>query len=581
TYVGSSIPKVSIYDNTLETGTNHKIELVTVNSKGYLKKNKKLKVKIYKVGWSWWYDGYEDLASFTSRSSTIFIKEVKLNNKNGKTSFNFKVKNDDYGKYLVLVTDEKGGHQTGKLIHFDWPYWSRANRSENEHATMLSFATNKKKYLKGENIRISFPSPSDGRALVSVESGEKVLDKFWVKTTKGETSFEFKATAAMAPNVFLHVTMIQPHNATKNDLPIRMYGVMPIEVDDPFTHLSPVITMKDKIRPESKASIKVSEKNGRKMTYTLAIVDEGLLDLTHFSTPQPWRTFYSKEALGVKTWDMYDNVIGAFSGRLDHLLSVGGDGYDDEQGGQKANRFKPMVKFLGSFVLPAGGSKNHRVDIPNYVGSVRVMVVARDNESYGNAHKNVAVKKPLMVLATMPRVLGTGEEFMLPVNVFAMEKHVKNVTIRIEANDIFEISGPKSKNIQFTQIGDEIIKFKLKTKQRMGIGTVKIIATSGKEVSRHEIEIDIRPSNPIIYETEEIQLEPGKSVNTSVLFDGIKGSQSATIEATTLPALSLGKRLGYLIDYPHGCVEQTTSAVFPQLYLSTLVSLKPSDKKEV
>ncbi|MFT6246372.1 MAG: hypothetical protein ACJAXI_003150 [Crocinitomicaceae bacterium] len=581
TYVGISIPKVSIYDNTLETGTSHKIELVTVNSKGNLKKNNKLKVKIYKVGWNWWYDGYEDLASFTSRSSTIFIKEVKLDNKNGKTSFDFKVQNDDYGKYLVLVTDEKGRHQTGKLIHLDWPYWSRANRSDSEHATMLSFATNKKKYVEGEDIRISFPSPSDGRALVSVESGEKVVQKFWVETTKGETSFEFKATAEMAPNVFLHVTMIQPHNATKNDSPIRMYGVMPIEVDDPFTHLHPVITMKDKIRPESKANIKVTESNGRKMTYTLAIVDEGLLDLTHFSTPRPWNTFYAKEALGVQTWDMYDNVIGSFSGKLDHLLSVGGDGSYDEQGGQKANRFKPMVKFLGPFVLPAGASKNHQVDIPNYVGSVRVMVVARDNESYGHVAKAVAVKKPLMVLATMPRVLGTGEEFTLPVNVFAMEKHVKNVTVRIEANDIFAVSEPKSKNIQFSQIGDEVINFKLKTKQRMGIGKVKVIATSGNEDSTHEIEIDIRPSNPTIYETEEIQLEAGKSISASVLFDGIEGSQSATIEATTLPALSLGKRLGYLIDYPHGCVEQTTSAVFPQLYLSTLVSLNASEKKDV
>jgi len=581
TYVGISVPKTSVYDNTLETGTKHQFKVVTVNPDGRLKKNKKLRVKIYKVAWNWWYDGYEDLASFTSRSSTILVKDFTVKNVNGKSTFDYSVKENEYGKYLVLVTDEKGGHQTGKLIHFDWPYWSRANRSENEHATMLSFATDKKKYTKGENVRISFPSPSAGRALVSIESGEKIIKKFWVKTTKGETSCEFKTTAAMAPNVFLHVTMIQAHNATKNDLPIRMYGVMPIKVDDPNTHLNPVITMKDKIRPEAKANIKVSEKDGRKMTYTLAIVDEGLLDLTHFPTPQPWKTFYAKEALGVQTWDMYDDVIGAFSGRLDHLLSVGGGGFDENGGGPKANRFTPMVKFLGPFVLPAGGSKNHSVDIPNYVGSVRVMVVARDEESYGNTHKDVTVKKPLMVLATMPRVLGPGEEFTLPVDVFAMEKHVKNVSVKIEANGMFEMTEPKSKSIQFTEEGDEIINFKLKTKQRMGVGKVKIIATSGNERATQEIEIDIRPSNPYIYETEEIQLEPGKSVSAKVLFDGIKGSQSASIEASTLPALNLEKRMGYLIDYPHGCVEQTTSAVFPQLFLPTLTSLTSSEKREV
>lgn len=581
TYVGISIPKTSVYDNTLETDQNHKFEFVTVDPSGKLNTNKRLRVKVYKVGWDWWYDGYEDLASFTSRSSTILIKDTLVRNILGKTTFNYSVEGDQYGKYLVLVTDEKGGHQTGKLMHFDWPYWSRANRSENEHASMLSFATDKTKYTTGEKVRISFPSPSAGRALVSIESGEKVIKKFWVLTTKGETSCEFNTTADMAPNVFLHVTMIQPHNATKNDLPIRMYGVMPIEVDDPYTHLNPSISMADKIRPESKASIKVTEKNGRKMTYTLAIVDEGLLDLTHFSTPQPWNIFYSKEALGVQTWDMYDNVIGAFSGRLDNLLSVGGDGSDGMANGTKANRFKPMVKFLGPFVLPAGGSKTHKVDIPNYVGSVRVMVVARDNESYGNTYKEVAVKKPLMVLATMPRVLGPGEEFTLPVDVFAMEKHVKNVSVRIEVNDMFELSEPTSKNIQFTEVGDEIINFKMTTKQRMGIGKVKIIATSGNETSTQEIEIDIRPSNPYTYKVEEFQLEAGESATASILFDGIIGSQSATIETSTTPALNLQKRLDYLIDYPHGCVEQTTSAVFPQLYLSSLVSLDDNKKKEI
>lgn len=581
TYVGIRIPSTSVYDNTLETGKNHRFELVTVTPSGKLMKNKKLNVKIYRVDWNWWYDGYEDLASFTSRSSTILIKDTVVKNTNGTTNFRFSVSEEQYGKYLILVSDEKGGHQTGKLIHFDCPYWSRANRSENEQATMLTFATDKKKYTTGETVRISFPSPSAGRALVSVESGDKVLKKFWVETIQGETSCEFKATQEMAPNVFLHVTMIQPHNATKNDLPIRMYGVMPIEVDDPYTHLAPVIDMADKIRPESKTSIKVSEQNGRKMTYTLAIVDEGLLDLTHFSTPQPWSTFYSKEALGVQTWDIYNNVIGAFSGRLDNLLSVGGDGSEGTANGTKANRFKPMVTFLGPFVLPAGSSKTHKVDIPNYVGSARVMVVARDKESYGNAYKEVVVKKPLMVLATMPRVLGSGEEFTLPVDVFAMEKHVKNVTIKIEASDIFEISEPKSKNIQFAEVGDEIINFKLKTKERMGVGKVQIIATSGNEISTQEIEIYIRPSNPYAFDVQEFKLEVGKSIDASVVFDGIIGSQNATIEASTMPSLNLQKRLDYLIDYPHGCVEQTTSAVFPQLYLTTLMTIDIDKKKEI
>src|SRR5690606_36915889 len=105
--------------------------------------------------------------------------------------------------------------------------------------------------------------------------------------------------------------------------------------------------------------------------------------------------------------------------------------------GLKANRFEPMVRYLGPFELPAGKSKTHAISIPNYVGSGRVMVVARDQQAYGTAQKTVTVKKPLMILATLPRVLAPEEEFSLPVDVFAMEKHVKNVQVKLSSNDQF------------------------------------------------------------------------------------------------------------------------------------------------
>ncbi len=581
TYVGMRMPSTSIYDNTLETDKRHRFDVVSVNANGKAVSNKSLEVRIYQLDWNWWYDGDEDFATFTARNGAILIKDTTILTKKGRSRFFFHATSADYGKYLITVTDLKGGHQTGEIIHVDWPYWSRANRSDNEAATMLTFATDKEKYTKGEQIKLSFPSPSAGRALVSVETSERVIQKFWVETKKGETTYSFPATAEMSPNVYLHVTLVQPHHATKNDLPIRMYGVLPIEVDDPNTHLHPVIAMRDKIRPESKTSITVREQHGKKMTYTLAIVDDGLLDLTHFQTPEPWNTFYAREALGVKTWDMYNDVIGAYTGSLDHLLSIGGDGSAIVGNGPKANRFKPMVRFLGPFELPAGGSQKHSVDIPNYVGSVRVMVVARDEEAYGRTQKTVVVKKPLMVLATVPRVLGPGENFALPVDVFALEKFVKNVKVRIEVNDMFKLDDKETKSIQFATEGDEVLNFNLVTKERVGVGKIKVIAQSGKEIATQEIEINIRPSNPISFEAKDFTLEPGESIDQTLIMDGVRGTNLGTIEISTAPTINLEQRLGYLINYPHGCVEQTTSAAFPQLYLSTLSTLKDKEKKEV
>ncbi len=581
-YVGLKTPKTSAYDNTLSTDKKHIFDIVNVDVNGKFVSGHKVKVQIFKIDWNWWYDSNEsDLSSFIGRNSTILIKEQVVTTVNGKAQIEFDVKYPDYGSYIVLATDQQSKHQTGEMVRIDWPYWNRTNRSENEFASMLSFSLDKKSYTKGEVIKITFPSPSAGRALISVETSQKVIKKFWIATKEGETSHTFEATADMAPNAFIHVTMIQPHHATKNDLPIRMYGVMPVLVDDPTTHLHPMISMNDEIRPEQTTSITVKEENGRKMTYTLDIVDDGLLDLTAFKTPQPWDVFYAKEALGVQTWDMYNDVIGAYSGKMNNLYTIGGDAASIVGNGPKANRFKPMVVHLGPFTINAGESKTHKVEIPSYMGSVRVMVVARDNDAYGNAQKTVQVKKPVMLLATLPRVLGPQEEFVLPVNVFAMNKSIKNVKLKIEVNEFFELIDSPSKSVQFNEVGDQLVNYKLKVKNKVGIGKIKITGLSGNENASTEIEIDIRPANSLNYEVQEFQLEPGKSISAQLLMDGLEGTNLGTIELSTIPAIHLEKRLGYLINYPHGCLEQTTSAVFPQLFLNELMELSTKEQASV
>jgi hypothetical protein len=112
--------------------------------------------------------------------------------------------------------------------------------------------------------------------------------------------------------------------------------------------------MPDVLKPEQKFTVKVGEKTGKELTYTIAVVDEGLLDLTRFKTPNAWDSFYVREALGVKTWDIYDDVIGAYGGKINQIFSIGGD--QDLGGGKakKANRFKPVVLYYGPFKLEKG-----------------------------------------------------------------------------------------------------------------------------------------------------------------------------------------------------------------------------------
>ena len=170
---------------------------------------------------------------------------------------------------------------------------------------------------------LNVPSSKGGRLLVSLESGSKVIESFWQETTAGQTIVRFKAAPEMAPNIYATVSMLQPHSQTLNDLPIRMYGSIPIFVEDKSTVLKPVLQIPNAIRPEANVSFSVSEQTGKEMTYSIAIVDEGLLDLTRFKTPDPHAAFYAREALGVKSFDLFDYVIGAWGGDLDRILTIG------------------------------------------------------------------------------------------------------------------------------------------------------------------------------------------------------------------------------------------------------------------
>lgn len=585
TYVGLKTPEPNKY-GLLETGKVNKFDVVTVDENGKPKSVKGLTAKVYKVSWRWWWDAsYDNLSSYVSSSSTQVFKTFRLNtDSNGKASFQFKNEENEWGRYLVYVTDENGGHSTGETVMIDYPYWSGKTRNTDaSHATMLTLSTDKKEYEVGQTAQISFPSSEGGRALISVEDGAKVVTTLWTTTSKGETKVSLPITADMAPNVFLNVTLLQPHASTVNDSPIRLYGIIPIEVLDKNTKLEPQISMPDVLKPEESFTVKVSEKSGKPMTYTIAIVDEGLLDLTRFKTPNAWNEFYSRQALGVKTWDIYDDVIGAYGGRINQIFSIGGDEDLSGANAQKANRFKPCVIYLGPFTLGSGDSKSHKIQMPNYIGSVRTMIVAGDvkKEAYGSAEKATPVRKPLMVLASLPRKISPGEKVTLPVTVFAMENKVKNVKLQVKTNNGIRVIGEANQNLSFANPDEKMAYFDLEVGSLTGIGKVEVIATSGNEKSTYEVELDITNPNPVTHDFVDLVLEPNSTQTLDFSTFGIAGSNVVKLEVSSFPSIDFNRRLDYLIQYPHGCLEQTTSAVFPQLYLNDVIDLSDSRKAAI
>ena len=582
-YVGYKLPEGNSWSGALYSDSKNLIPIVTVDEFGELVDRENIKIEIFKVSWNWWWqtNSKYDIARYVTGLNRELIHTGKINTIEGKAIYELDLKKEIWGRCYIRVTDPKSKHSSGQVFYMSYSdYWSTTS-GKSEGAEMLSFNTDKEKYTVGENIKITLPEAKEGRIFISVESGNEVLNTYWFKASKTDNTFSFKTTSSMAPNVYLNITFIQPHKQTENDLPIRMFGVRGIAVEDPNTHLSPIITMKDELRPEEEVTIKISEEKGKKMTYTIAVVDDGLLDLTNFSTPKAWNTFYARQSLGVKTWDMYKYVTGAFTGKMAGLLQIGGDIYAKSTEKKQANRFKPVVKFLGPFTLNPGSTQKHTFKMPNYVGSVRTMVVAGNNAAYGSTQKTTPVKKPLMVLATLPRVLSPSEVVEVPVSIFAMKENIKEVKVSIQVNDELEIIGNPSKLIKFENIGDKIVNFKLKVKDKLGIGTVKIICESGNEKASYDVELAIRMPNPIITKIVSKAITSKDSWDIDYEVFGIKGTNKAILEFSTVPPINLEKRLSYLIQYPHGCIEQTTSSVFPQLYLNDLLELSNEKQSNI
>lgn len=583
-YAGINMPGGQKPWGFLLTDKSYELPIVNVDANGNtLTGTQEVEVELYRVSWRWWWDNTGDgFSNFTQDTYNKLLKKDTVRLTNGVGKWLFSAPGGEWGRYLVLVRDRSSGHTTGKVVYFDDPWWqTRGNAGDPSAAAMLSFTSDKEKYNVNEDITLRIPGSKGGRALISIESGSRIIKTDWIETQEGQTIYTFKAEAGMAPNIYANVSLLQPHAQTENDLPIRMYGVIPILIEDKNTVIKPVINMPGTIRPEQKTAVTVSEISGRAMTYCIAIVDEGLLDLTRFKTPDPHASFYAREALGVKSWDLFDNVIGAWGSGLERILTIGGD--EETSGGAKekrANRFKPVVKYLGPFHLNKGQKQTHSFQLPPYIGSVRAMVVSAAQGAYGSAEKTIAVKKPLMLLGTLPRALSPAETIRLPVTVFAMENDIRNVTVTLQSNAYLETTGSATQQVSFESPGEKMVYFDVKVKEKTGIGKVKLLATSGNEKADYEVELDVRNPNPVITHVVSSVLNAGVQWNETVKPVGIPANGKATLEISGIPPIDLQKRLDYLIQYPHGCIEQITSAVFPQLVLSQLTDLGDRKKAE-
>jgi hypothetical protein len=197
------------------------------------------------------------------------------------------------------------------------------------------------------------------------------------------------------------------------------------------------------------------------------------------------------------------------------------------------------------------------------------------------AEKTVPVRQDLMILPTLPRVIRPDEIFDLPVSVFVAHPDIRSVQVSVETSDLFLTTPPTVKTVNFTAPGDKIVSFRINATQALGQGSVRIKAVSGSRRAESEIFIPVLATNPKMVASASWEIPPGQTREIQVQAIGIKGTNEVSLEASALPPFQLQKRLLFLISYPHGCLEQTLSTAFPQLYLKQLIKLSEEEQKRI
>ena len=565
-------------------GSNLNLKVIAVTEDGEsLVPNKKLTYRIYGNDYYWWWD-YSDydkfIRSFKSDKNTKLMKEGSITTKDVPTILDDAIPDAEY--LYVEVEDESTNQLVGvNLQSSEW-----VDPSVTKKIETLNVIADKKSYNVGDTAEVRFKATKQSKAIITIEKSGKILDQYIKDVDDTESVEQIKITKEMAPNIYVYVTLLQDYNTKENDRPLRLYGIIPLNVVDEDTKIDLEITAPDQVRPNEKFSVKVKNKKNKAVDFTIAVVDEGLLDITAFKTPSPWEHFFKKVAARLTLFDNYSEIIDRPFGAISQILKVGGDESLlnemarrrrlKELGLEEAERFTPVSMFKGVLSTDDRGEANVEFDMPNYMGQVRIMVVAANGKSYGSADKDMLVKAPIIIEPTLPRSMKIGDKMSIPVSVFALEDGIKDIEVYYSFKDnkeskTIELNKGDKKIVYFDQVVDSEV-----TTDKLTVGVHSNIynyeETVGMAINSNKAPIEL---------SENKELSGKQEAKFTQDQDYVKGTVDSMITISNTMMLGFDQRLKYLIQYPYGCVEQTTSSVFPQLFIDKLSTTKNYDKSKI
>ncbi len=542
------------------------IEVAAVDAKGNASGTSSGNLQVIRVYWETVMEQtYESRYRYVSQKREKILIDKQLTVPSNGTSFSFTPQ--ESGEYYVRM--KSAGSATWVQSEF-YAYgygYTQSNSFEVNNEGQVEMEFDKKVYEPGDNAKILFKTPFAGKLLVTVER-DQVYDSFYVTTDKRSASVEIPVKEAYLPNAYITATLIRPLD--EGIIPITIaHGFAPLPVEKKSNHLAVEIKVAEKSRSNTRQTITVKTQSLRDVEVTVAVVDEGIMQLKNSKTPDPYAWFYQKRALEVNAFDIYPYVLPDIKLKRS---STGGDGYDlQKRVNPLTNKRVKLVAYWSGILRTDGnGVATCSVEIPQFSGDLRVMAVAYKDKAFGSDEKHIKVSDPIVISPSMPRFLSPGDTLIMPVTITNTTGKKQSVTVSIEKTGPLSISGAASRSIQINANQEQRPVFEMVTAKVPGEAQVTIKVNNGLETFSDKTDITIRPPASLQKISGAGEIGAGTTQNIAMTNNFVVNSRSAKIIISKSPVVQFSDQLSYLLSYPYGCVEQTVSAAFPQLYYTSL-----------
>ncbi|WP_233636127.1 alpha-2-macroglobulin family protein [Hymenobacter setariae] len=504
------------------------------------------------------------------REEVLLSKQMKLS---GVCKISFRPQYS--GEYEVRIMRPEASSYVAEYFYAYGSGDTAGNSFEVNNEGEVIIEADKPKYEPGETAQLLLKTPFPGRILVTVERN-RVLDHFYVDTDQKSARVSIPIRGGHVPNIYVTATAIR--SITDNSLPLTVArGFVPLTVEKSSTHLP--LTLKAAAQSRSQVFQTIEVRTAPGAQVTLAVVDEGILQRKDYRTPDPHAYFYQKRALEVGAFDIYPFLLPELG-----TSSSGGDAGDlgRRTTPVPSRRVKLMAKWSGILTADANGLVQYKVRLPQFSGALRVMAVAYKDDAFASAEQTMKVADPVVISTALPRFMSPGDTIDVPVTLTntTSNKIFVKVTKQltgplVSAESSIPVAKVEELTVPLLPNQESRVTFHIGAKQTIGNGSIKIVAVGVKgstETFSEFIEIPVRPAAPLEKRTGSGDATAGSPATLDLRTDFLPTSLRSKMLLSRSPLTQFSKNLDYLLQYPYGCLEQTVSAAFPQLYFGDLAA---------